>query len=1011
MAISMSTRSRDRVKAVRDLEWVMSSPHLLSSEGDVFLPPAMCLHILDDPVTIAWLEGLHVDPTPLHTFLGQQLRRIDKTSLDLGVYFTSLVEYWLRACPALCIDRLEVAASSAQLKFVFRCNESPWLSIAPCHSIHMHWEVSVKFFLLCEPTTTTTTTSSFINLGLTAGGETLASRIAKMQRKVRMCTENVSVSRWLSAHFEWTQANVVLQSHILLRGYLYYPLALLASTTSAFSSTHVELPSTINADHLRGWWSSDVEADLIRTTPPSSRFAILPKIFWLSKVSSAPSNDDDHTQHIVGSPGVPSLPLLSRADVVAACLAHFSSSPTAKPLVVAELRESEHATTFVEVSRGAVVNPNTWQPPPPPTSTTSTTSTFCAANQADTTGQRQQSRRSSRSSTSSTSSRHASHSKATRRPRTDASTATTVDFALDPLTTTTEPTQFIAQLSLALGDDGISYSVVKAEVARVLMHRKGRYLVQCLVVLVELEDGNLFRIGQLMLDARGLVHVDDDDDDGGIDHVMATIIPDKTKWWSVRFLLKAKHVLGGAIASSPRHDQVDSVTTLWVETVVLAMLEPQHKGKWHATAVDLCAAYALPRDDAVACQILSTLLDGRDGGAAAEAFGRTQRWDVASRRSSQLTHVYVNHPHTSAKAARRHLPATSSQIPTHDIADHAHQLSLVQATLDTPLTVHLVETSSQIDTMLTWMDRATNDKTMVVVGLDCEWRPRAFTTNPTCVDGHNDDLYDLGVTVVQLAFPNGHVFVLDCMATCVTVPAVFDRLCRPWIVVTGFCVSGDLDRLVGSYPALARTFQSPHWTCIDLRRVAMSRVRRLAGVGLASLAFTFLNHTMPKHQQCSDWAARPLTAAQVEYAALDAHIVRVLLLYFTADLNEPSICSTSTTCDDPPPGTRVHTNSWPSSWRVVHHLQSYLGEDDVAAAVTSWGLSGSFYTLPDHPRHGVMVKTVAWTVHTRQQQTSHYLAVVLDLHKTIDVPKLQAFVATTFLTACPDTMALTSERY
>ncbi|RHY19193.1 hypothetical protein DYB36_013784, partial [Aphanomyces astaci] len=628
MAISMSTRSRDRVKAVRDLEWVMSSPHLLSSEGDVFLPPAMCLRILGDPVTIAWLEGLHVDPTPLHTFLGQQLRRIDKTSLDLGVYFTSLVEYWLRACPALCNDRLVVAASSAQLKFVFRCNESPWLSIAPCHSIHMHWEASVKFFLLCEPTTTTTTTSSFINLGLTAGGETLASRIAKMQRKVRMCTENASVSRWLSAHFEWTQANVVIQSHILLRGYLYYPLALLASTTSTLSSTRVELPSAINADHLRGWWSSDVEADLIRTTPPSSRFAILPKLFWLSKVSSVPSNDDDHTQHIVGGPGVPSLPLLT-------------------------------------------------------------------------------------------------------------------------------------QLSLALGDDGISYSVVKAEVARVLMHRKGRYLVQCLVVLVEEEDGNLFRIGQLMLDARGLVHVDDDDD-GGIDHVMATIIPDKTKWWSVRFLLKAKH--------------------------------------WHATAVDLCAAYALPRDDAVACQILTTLLDGRDGGAAAEAFGRTQRWDVASRRSSQLTHVYVNHPHTSARAARRHLacqPATSSQIPTHDrpIADHAHHLSLVQATLDTPLTVHLVETSSQIDTMLTWMDRATNEA--MVVGLDCEWRP----TNPTLVDGHKDDLYDLGVTVVQLAFPNGHVFVLDCMAICVTVPAVFDRLCRPWIVVTGFCVSGDLDRLVGSYPA------------------------------------------------------------------------------------------------------------------------------------------------------------------------------------------------------------------
>ncbi|ETV92190.1 hypothetical protein H310_13431 [Aphanomyces invadans] len=60
------------VKAVHDLEWVMSSPHLLTPEYDV-LPPSLCSYILHASDTKAWLAGLHANPEPLHTFLSRKL--------------------------------------------------------------------------------------------------------------------------------------------------------------------------------------------------------------------------------------------------------------------------------------------------------------------------------------------------------------------------------------------------------------------------------------------------------------------------------------------------------------------------------------------------------------------------------------------------------------------------------------------------------------------------------------------------------------------------------------------------------------------------------------------------------------------------------------------------------------------------------------------------------------------------------------------------------------------------
>mmetsp|Transcript_51874 Transcript_51874/g.126514 ORF Transcript_51874/g.126514 Transcript_51874/m.126514 type:complete len:82 (+) Transcript_51874:3-248(+) len=67
---------------------------------------------------------------------------------------------------------------------------------------------------------------------------------------------------------------------------------------------------------------------------------------------------------------------------------------------------------------------------------------------------------------------------------------------------------------------------------------------------------------------------------------------------------------------------------------------------------------------------------------------------------------------------------------------------------------------------------------------------------------------------------------------------------------------------------------------IDLQTVyASSRDLPLAKLpSLRLVCEALLGKSMDKTHQCSDWDARPLSDAQLRYAALDAHVLRAHLL-------------------------------------------------------------------------------------------------------------------------------------
>ena len=82
-------------KTIRDLHWVMFSPHLLTPHAGVrCLSDAWCLRLCE--ASLPWLHDLDADPSQLLGFL-----RAQRNVRRLGFYFAALLEFWIRFCPAL----------------------------------------------------------------------------------------------------------------------------------------------------------------------------------------------------------------------------------------------------------------------------------------------------------------------------------------------------------------------------------------------------------------------------------------------------------------------------------------------------------------------------------------------------------------------------------------------------------------------------------------------------------------------------------------------------------------------------------------------------------------------------------------------------------------------------------------------------------------------------------------------------------------------------------------------
>ena len=66
---------------------------------------------------------------------------------------------------------------------------------------------------------------------------------------------------------------------------------------------------------------------------------------------------------------------------------------------------------------------------------------------------------------------------------------------------------------------------------------------------------------------------------------------------------------------------------------------------------------------------------------------------------------------------------------------------------------------------------------------------------------------------------------------------------------------------------------------VDVKAVALCAFpgkQKLVRVGLATVVSSVLGAYVDKTEQCSDWERRPLTDAQIDYAAADAHVLTVL---------------------------------------------------------------------------------------------------------------------------------------
>lgn len=322
-------------KTVRDLHWVMFSPHLLTPHAGIrCLSDAWCLQLCQ--ASLQWLSDLDAEPSQLHVFL-----RAQRNVRRLGFYFAALLEFWMRFCPALAphdadqrrivLTQQQVHAGiggqcAGQLKLVFERHVD---ASSPATQL-VHLESHVKFFAWTppiDPAAPSAARELTEDEGLAAYvgpflGENLFHRVVEMRRKLSIC-QAPAVRSFLAQHFHRRARSAAapdvsaphdsppaisdeaVVSESIVRGYLFYPLGDLAP--QCFSSHNHDQHlcgqgatpcAAVSGSHLRGWWTSSLDA-LLAAADPQSMWAVPGnggdavgslggKLHWLSPAVAMP---------------------------------------------------------------------------------------------------------------------------------------------------------------------------------------------------------------------------------------------------------------------------------------------------------------------------------------------------------------------------------------------------------------------------------------------------------------------------------------------------------------------------------------------------------------------------------------------------------------------------------------------------------------------------------------------------------------------------------------------------
>ena len=198
-----------------------------------------------------------------------------------------------------------------------------------------------------------------------------------------------------------------------------------------------------------------------------------------------------------------------------------------------------------------------------------------------------------------------------------------------------------------------------------------------------------------------------------------------------------------------------------------------------------------------------------------------------------------------------------------------------------------------------------------VVGVDAEWKPK--------FERKGQGAPDALVALVQLAVP-GSVFLVDAL-----VPAALEALAflsDARARKLGFGIKEDVRRLAQVVPALEAGV--PNVVDLgDLWGAVKPHEPRPRG-GLSGLCRAVLGKPLDKSQQLTDWEKRPLTAAQIEYAALDATSSLDLYAALVGSEGERSKAARGVAFDFAP---------------SRRPQQAALGPDDVQAFLRAQGLA------------------------------------------------------------------------
>ena len=181
-----------------------------------------------------------------------------------------------------------------------------------------------------------------------------------------------------------------------------------------------------------------------------------------------------------------------------------------------------------------------------------------------------------------------------------------------------------------------------------------------------------------------------------------------------------------------------------------------------------------------------------------------------------------------------------------------------------------------------------------LVGLDLEWRPRRFAgaaavtvaaasggeTVAAAAAASDGEAAPLPVALLQLA-SRSEVFLVDVQALSRASDAAallaqlsggMARLLQcASVTKLGFACRGDLERLEMALPGCTADTAG----LVDVQplvRVGLGR-RKGSPVGLQQACAALLGLQLDKGQQVSDWELRPLSEAQLAYAALDAAVL------------------------------------------------------------------------------------------------------------------------------------------